>query len=481
MLSIRVSDTLYSIPCHQISYIGYVDTITALPFSVASIEGLINFNDQPLFQVNVHDALGFQNPSTPGKQLILTGAYSHYALRVDEVLNIDNAKSSVTATNQPVLPLNEILPWSFKTKKSRLTLKKNPIHSQQQTLTVLLAATGNKTIALLTHNIANIQEVTDLQALDGQSTTGDHLIKIKNQLSPSYSLGHLLKLTEVGAETIAIMVRGEQTNWALRVQRVLGLETIHQVYSSGLDARSLWYVAQTGQTRELINANDLVDKPDASAPRLWYVDSKGYIQELIDANHLLDKGHTPLAITITTPQQSTSASYPTKQFTNQGLRIYCGLASYFLPLSIATRTLKCDDLPTMAPVRHSHLGQTSIPWLDTTAFLFGKRSIAIENTVLITLANGAKILLGVDRFELMRTVSATEKWLVVDFPNPMTFFFDAAYYDEHIGQWILRVTHNITFATLPWNIKKLLAKAILGWLDCSLIRQSMYFPNKDYL
>ena len=478
MLSIRVGHILCSMPSEQVSHIDYVSTITPLPFTHAPIEGLVSFNARPLLQINAADALGLEQEAQSGKKrLIVNTAQGDFAVRVDEVVRLVKEKNSAADENQQLLSrlrLKEILPQTLKTKKSAAALKQNnpSAHVIAQKLTVLLVATGDKTIALLAHNIDHIQEMTSLQSLDGQNTQGDLLIKVKDHLLPTHSLAQLLQLKEAGAETVAVIVRGGQSMWALRVQQVIGIESIEQVYSSGADARGLWYVTQTGQIRELIDADNLVSANDYSPPRLWYVAQNGHIQELIDADNLLGANNGSPPLTITTPQATSRAqqlSERLERLTTEGLRIYCGGGSYILPLTMATQAVESMDLAAMTASRFSNADRSNraerIPWIDAAALLFGKPSVAIKNTVAITLADDGYILLGVDRVVLSQSLSTAEKWCDVALPYPVTLFFDVACYDEQTGQWILRAVNRIKFADLPWTLKKSLAKAIIGWFD----------------
>ncbi len=476
MLSIRVGPILYSLPGEQVSHIDYLSIITPLPFIRAPIEGLVSFNAQPLLQINVADALGVElETKTGNKRLIVNTAQGNFSLRVDEVVKLSKTKTSAPDEHQqspPRLPLDDILRPLVKTKKSIAALKPNnsPVRVTQQNLTVLLVATGDKTLALLAHNIDRIQQMTSLEILDKQSGQDDVLIKVKDHLLPTHSLAHLLQLKEAGAEPLAVIVRGVQSSWALRVQRVIGIETIERVYSSGTDARGLWYVTQTGQIRELIDADSFVTASACSPSRLWYVTRNGHIQELIDADNLRGAGNaSPPLITITAPQATSGAVPRSEHLTTEGLRIYCGAGSYILPLTMATQALESVDLADISTSRFANADRSNraqrIPWIDATALLFGKPAVTVKNTVAVTLADGGRILLGVDRVVLSQFLSAAEKWREVDLPYPVTLFFDAACYDEQTGQWLLRAVNAVSFTGLPWTLKKSVAKAILGWFD----------------
>jgi hypothetical protein len=258
--------------------------------------------------------------------------------------------------------------------------------------------------------------------------------------------------------------------WALCVQQVLKMEYVDKVYSSGTDARGLWYVTQTGEIRELMDANNLPGLHTATfSPRLWYVTPNGQIQELVDANQLLGSTNDSLDITITTPEETSFTLQNTDQLTIDGLRIYCGTSSYLLPLTMATRADKDWDQATMTLSRFGDRDGSRksdrIPCIDGNALLFGKPGQTIERTVRVNLSLGGEILLGIDRAVLSQSLSTAASWIKVDLPYPATQFFDAAHYDDETGQWILRFLDTIKFSDLPWIIKKSVVKAIIGWSD----------------
>lgn len=476
MLSIRVNDVVCAIPTEQVQHIDYVESLTLLPFTPAPFEGLTHFNGQALLQINLATALGLEQQQNATKRLLVRSVQGDFALRVDEVLDFSKTKTTENQTVARVLQLSEILPPGFKAKPAIFSLPQNQqavTNKTQQKLTVLLVASGDKTIALFTHHIDHIQEMTGLQTLEGQNTQGELLIKVKDHLLPTHSLGKLFGLNHNDKpESLAVIMHSATTSWALLVQQVIALETITEVYSSGTDSRGLWYVTQSGQIRELMDANTLASPTD-SAARLWYVTSSGQVQELVDADNLLGKNTLPLAITISTPPQNSQVLQVAERLTTEGLQIYCGTGRYFLPLVMATQTLKDFNQAALTSSRFPSGNRSNrsqrIPWINATAFLFSERNLEIDSTVLITLANNQQVLLGVDRIALSQSVTAVEKWLKLDLPAPLRLFFDAGYYDEPSGQWILRVITTLEFSHFPWTVKKSLAKAIIGWIDSAKI------------
>jgi hypothetical protein len=206
-------------------------------------------------------------------------------------------------------------------------------------------------------------------------------------------------------------------------------------------------------------------------PRLWYVTPSGHIRELMDANHLIDTHAEPLAITITEPEMTA----PTLQnITNQGvmgLHIDCGTACYSIPLSLANRTLNDVD---RSLTKSAHFAQRRnkfagfcVPLIDV-AMLFYGATTPTQCTVLLNLSHEGRILIDVEQANLQAQLLTT-CWQPLKLPAPAHYFFDACLYDQDSGQWVLHINSGITFATLPWTVKRTIVKAIVGWSDNNII------------
>jgi hypothetical protein len=220
----------------------------------------------------------------------------------------------------------------------------------------------------------------------------------------------------------------------------------------------------------------------AMPPRLWYVTPQGQIQELVDAENLLTmQTMPPLAITITAPQETASILQASERLITAGLQIYCGGGRYLLPLTMARQTLKDLEPSSITAARFPtgyRLNRSKrIPWINAMALLFGEPNGETDCTVLITLGNDKQILLGVDRIVLSQSLTALKKWVTVTLPDPVALFFDAGYYDDASGQWILRVVDTVKFSCLPWAIKKAFVKAIIGWVDSSSVTTMKTLPD----
>ena len=108
MLSVKISHTQWAIPLEKVHYIDYVENLTPLPFTTSPIEGLTKFNNQPLVQVNLAQALGLADQSG-SKRVIVTTSQGEVALRVDEVL--DFIRPDLAEKSPLLLQLTAILAW----------------------------------------------------------------------------------------------------------------------------------------------------------------------------------------------------------------------------------------------------------------------------------------------------------------------------------------------------------------------------------
>ncbi len=477
MLLFKVGSVFCSLPSNAIQHIDYATPITVLPFAHSPIEGLTNFNGQALIQIDIANILGIdQKEQIHYKRLIVNYAQNSYALRVDDVVTLAKIPlTSVTDKNKPpirALSLKELIAVRQKKKKLAVNIKqidsiKNP--SNQPNIPVLLVASGGRTIAFLAHSIDHFQKIESLKTLREQGSQGDFLIKVKDNLLPTYFLGQLLG-QQIENESTAIIFKTEQITWSLCVEQIIKIEYIDKIYSSGTDSRGLWYVTRTGEIRELIDVKNLISLGETdSAPRLWYVTPSGQIQELVDANQLLGITSDSLAITITTPQETSFTSQTTDRLSVDGLRIYCGKSIYLLPLMMATHVDKNWGETAMTGSRFEGKDKSKrsdrIPCIDASALLFGVPSSSIECIVKVNLVQGNETFLGIDRVMLSESMTIAGSWIALDLPYPTTLFFDAVQYDRKTGQWILRFMNTINFSDLPWFIKRSVVKAIIGWFD----------------
>lgn len=463
MLSIKINDTVFSCAMfyQHIQHIEYKQPITTLPFISPPITGLIYLHGNALLQINVAQALKLEKKHLDtAKLLIINTSQGSFALCVDDVLNITDPKQ-----NLPQLSLTDIIPTHIKTKPIT-QLKSTVITQKKQKITVLLVNTSGKTIALLANNIQRIQEKTDLKPTNKTPTY------IKDSLLPNYSLGQLLGFENNTTENIALIMRGVKTSWALLVHQVIAIETISEVYSSGLEHRDLWCVNQQGETFQLIDTTQLkIPVKPHHIPRLWYITAQGNIQELIDANPLLEPTESAYSIAVHQIEQyqDTLNKNPDDLFIN-GIAIVSNSETYFLPLTIATRTLNPVELPKLTKKRFSNQltrinRQQCIPCIDSSKLLFNQTPQTAQQFVEVILLNKLHFLLSVDKVILSKNHYQAEQWLVFDFLYPLNLLFDAIYYDEQSKHWILKVKETIKFSDLSWTMKKSIINAIIGWFD----------------
>lgn len=458
MLAIKVGQRCYSLLGQQILQIEYADAVTALPCTRPPLDGLVEFNAQPLLQIDVAAALGLASTPRPtSKRLIVDSQYGCFALRVDEVARGANTKTATTP-----LPLASILPHLPATRQPAVSLARPKPPApvvETPTFTVLWVVADGRTVGLSTHNIARIVEIS------GSPPSAELLIRLDQQLIPVHSLARLLQAKDSGGEPYAVVVRGRQAAWALAVQRVAGMATLTQAYA--FDGG--FYRAIPAQRLQALWDDSRMANGGDPIPRLWHVDRDGQAQELVDADYLLAQPCPPQTISIVAAPIASSRPLPCNASGPLGVRVGCGGERYFLPLAMVVRLVDNLDVSAMSrsrvTARHPARARW-IPWLDASALLFGRRATSIRHTVVVTLANGGRILLGVDDVQLSQ-VKAAENWVPVALPEPLTRLFDGACYDQAVGKWTLRVAVALQWADWPWALKKALAKAVVGWFERS--------------
>ncbi|CAK0761011.1 hypothetical protein CCP3SC1AL1_280016 [Gammaproteobacteria bacterium] len=447
-LKLDSSERLYSIPSNLVHFVDFLGEVTPLPFATPSVDGLTNFDDYPLVQIDLGHALGLESVQIATKRLILENVLGHYALRVQEVLGL--SRVCTTGKNVPVqVPLEKIIPQGAPAVRQESV---KPVPTKTQALTVLQVASGGKIVSLLTHNIDQLHELKqEVFSQNGQDTV---LLKVKDRVLPSYSFGYLSGVTKGVTETIALVVHGHDGDWALRVEQALGFRQISEIYSSS---------TESGKPVNRVNIQKLIEDQCSYDQTLWHLTSEGQIQELLDANQLRQP---PSSIPLPTAVLNTIAHHVAApkihhSGATEGVRVDCGSGSYFLPQSLVSRILNPADwnhlvlLARSAAVR----GESLIPLVDGHRFLFGKKIDSVHRWVLLEWGKGQKILLAVDRATVFSRLTL---WHILNLPVPLPCLFDAAALDT--GRWILRLSQPVLFADLPWAIRRAFVSAIIGWI-----------------
>ena len=460
MLSIRLGDHLYSLPSKQVRHIGCVDSLTVLPMMPSWIEGLVYFNGLPILLIDAFDVLGLEQRSALSCKCIFIH-YKHmdFAFRVDEVLR--TKKNSVQNNLPSILTLLELKKRLPLQVRSAL-IKPTQIHyAPQASLSVLVLVSGDKTLALSSHQIDSIRRIDPLP----KTCDGDVLIKLDDQLIPAHSLGQLLALQTTGLEVYAVIIKGKERPWALCVEHLQGLETIEQIYVSSAEPHSTWQLVPVERVIERMTYDNLVGFSEQPQLRYWYTTHTGSLRELLNIEHLLEGHYHPHSVSILMSHTQNASAPISKQQVTLGLQFFCGTESYFVPLTMVDGVLEAQYNKNMArtrPVCAKTHRSNQTPKLDS-GLLFGVQQTASSCILVLRLADDVKLMLAVDRVLLSQAKFIDERWVNFNFPDPLAFFFDAAYYDELTKKWILRLRLSIHFAVLPWQIKKTLVKAIQGW------------------
>jgi chemotaxis signal transduction protein len=460
-LPVVVGDATFAIPLEQVRYVDYpTKKLTPLPLATSPVEGLASFNNRPLVQINVAQALNIKPKTDNGRIVVVGFAQGDVALLVDEVLGFVSTQpaahefedkevtlDSSPAQGLPLLKLDEVLPW-LKTCNINATNVLEPVTQQIPARSnysghVLLVATGKKVIALLANGVDRIEEVSANLELRTIGTEADGLIRIEDYLFPSRSLAKILKI-ESGVENYALILHDSQQPWALLVERVLRLEKIDRLLSV---------------------------VPPIGSPSVWYLNDEGEAIEAIDIKEffgLCDRSDQPKIMS----QQSKRSTLP-KISTNlsiEGVRINCGKTVCILPLTLVSRTI--GDLGEIIKSQAEQNSDSLIPIVDGTMFVEQHPKKGEGCSILLSLCGGKQVVLVVDSASLQSTLSLGQWLPLAALPPPTAFLFDAAIYDETEGCWILRVKSDLSDFLDVWASKRALVNSVLGWTEAERLNEN---------
>ncbi len=459
ILPVVINDITFGIPLNQVQYVDHVGDLTPFPLTSSPIEGLVRFNNLPLIQLSVAQALGFESKNE-GKLVIVRLPQGYLALRVDEVLGFVHSQGKadeMEPTQQiPLLKLTEIFPW-IKDNHYALLMDFSPEISkkikQNKELNnyILLVSSGDYTIGLLADSVDRIEGIDESLPLRKFDTDADLLVRIEDVLLPARSLSTLLSVKSK-EERQAILIRGMDKASVLAVERVSRLEKIEHFHLtiSPVGHKSLWHLTEDKKSIEVVNAREFFCKPQ-EYNKLSIVNPQSRWDNL--------------------PQLAAKLS-------TEGVRVRCGDVICVLPLTIVDRILGDLEKEDLALVDSNEMEETDlnvdsvmqkcatdkIPVIDCVT-LFGQKhcSNAVDSYVLLSLPCGY-VLIAVHQAELQPTLPDNQ-WFPLAFMPPIaTFLFDMATFSDTENRWIFRVKSQLNFSTFPWNIKRLFVSSLLKWV-----------------
>jgi len=463
ILPIIVNNITFGIPLSQVQYVDHVGDLTLFPLTSSPIEGLMQFNNLPLIQLNVAQALGFESKSA-GKLVIVRLPQGYLALRVDEVLGFVHSQGKadeMESTQQiPLLKLTEIFPWIRVNHNAPLVefspkVDKKIKQNKELNNYILLVSSGDYTIGLLADSVDRIEGIDESLLLRKFDTDADLLVRIEDVLLPARSLGTLLGVKSK-EERQAILIRGMDKTSVLAVERVSRLEKIEHFHltASPIGHKSLWHLTEDKKSIEIVNAREFFCKPQ-EYNKLSIVNPQSRWDNL--------------------PQLAAKLS-------TEGVRVQCGNVICVLPLIIVDRILGDLEKEDLALADSDDTEETDsnnvdsimqkcatdkIPVIDCAA-LFGQKrcSDAVDSYVLLSLQCGY-VLIVVHRAELQPTLPDNQ-WFPLTFMPPMaTLLFDTVAFSNTENQWIFRVKQQLDFSTFPWHIKRLFVSSLLKWVRFS--------------
>lgn len=471
ILPVVVGESIFAIPLEKVRYVDNPSKLTHLPLATAPVEGLVTFNNRPLVQINVAQALNLKPKNNHGRIAVVDFACGEVALRVDDVLkfittqdsSLDKGKPTNSNnivgdylggnhTNEqniadvPLLQLEQVLPWlnysvgisnnkpggegDLETGKPTT----GESHSNVANCYVLLVATDKRKIALFADGVERVETINTNAPLRHTDAKTDSIIRIDNHLFHSRSLSGIFG-HQSSSENCALLVRHAQHSWVLLVERVLRLEQINHLH--------------------------VLISPSGTQSSWYFDDTKGVIEVMEIGEFFGIKNEYKRALA-TTPYTEDSLQQLSSSLGMEGVRINCGNTTCILPLSLVKRTV--DNLGKTVDYKSMRSHPDMIPVVDGTMLLEQHSGAGKLCHMLLTLSGIQHMVLAVDSASLQSL--SRGRWMpLVALPSPAAYLFDAAIYDEVVDRWVLRVRAGLDKNSDAWSIRCALTDAILGWLE----------------
>lgn len=463
VLPVVIGTSTFGIPLDKVRYVDYPDTLTQLPLTSAPVEGLMRFNNRPLLQISVAQALNLQPQNGAGRIVVMCVPKGEIALHVDEVLGFISIPKNVPTHNlqrhlndlkeppplantMTLLELNKVLPWlempftDFHAPIPQIA-QQSP-HRANTVGHILLVSTGERVVALLADTVDRIEEIDTKLNYRHPDSAADLLVKIDDYLLPARSLAKILG-GKCNNERYALVVHGVENSCALLVEHVLRLERVTSLHS--------------------------VLSP-SGVETLWYIDDDGKVTEMIDIKEFfgINSPHSPIARTAPKIPRN-SPTQISANLSTEGIRITFGSTVCILPLNLVKRTIgNVDEIIN----EHRELNADMVPVIDGVMMFENHQKQSEHCNILLSLCQDKQAVLAADRAALQPSLSIGNWLPLTVLPPPTASLFDAASYDESEGRWILRIANDWEVFFSSWITKRAIVGSMLGWIEPSSLEQA---------
>ncbi len=461
MLSILIDQHSFTLPHQPIVSIEALSTITALPFLAMPYEGLIHYRSRALLLINLAAHLGLVASSKPtDKILILTTAKGAFAVRVTAVSHLDARSPHEYKLTEHPLSLAELLPSGYPFT-APIDLIRHITHQPKptQTVGVLVVRSGEYTLALINESITQLLELTNT-ATTLNVECDELMVGMTKQVLNCQSLATLLNCATSEPEAKVLIISAQPQPWALRVEKIIGLEQVTEVYLRDVSTKDNW---------QLMPAAKVLARLSTTPAQAFYLTQTGEQCVITQPNQLLAPDFSLSKLRINHIEHAPETALTTASLMLQNLHIDIGAAPYQLLPTLATQLLPHAALSALRTARvKSSPNSVMIPVIDTAAWFFGQHTTTIKRLLLLTLASQQQLIIVIDDANMASESHPLTLSCSVPLPQPLPLYFNQGEYDANRQQWVLKVNADIDVKAFPWSLKKTYANALLGWLEFPL-------------
>jgi chemotaxis signal transduction protein len=467
MLSILVDQHPFTLPHQAVVSIEALSTITALPFLSMPYEGLIHYRCRALLLINLAAHLGLTSlPKPTDKLLILTTAQGAFAVRVTAVVHLDARSPHEYHPTEQQLSLAELCPADYPFTPP-IDVTRNISHQPKPTksVPVLVVRSGEYTLALINQSITQLLDMTNTAT--ALNAAGDELmVGITNQLLTCQSLATLLNCTPSVPEAKVLIISTQPQPWALRVEKIIGLDTLTEAYLHDASTNNNWCLKPAEEILARLPTTPAKAGHPQPVAQSFYLTQTGEQRVISHPKQLLSPDFSLPKVRLNALEHAPNRTLTPAVTPSQNLHVHIGSAHYQLLPTLATQLLPHAALLALRTTRvNSSPSAFMIPVIDTRAWFFGQQSTTIKHLLLLTLAPRQQLVIAMDDANLANASHSLTLSCSLPLPHPLSLCFNQGDYDANSQQWLLKVDAQIDVNAFPWSLKKAFANALLGWLE----------------
>lgn len=438
-ITISVAGNLYALPKNQLIQITETGIPTPLPFAPLGIEGMVCFDNKPLIQINVAQALGLKSNTKPQytQTLIVNTSHGVIALKIEHIVT--------THAVVPTLPLENLVanlaPGVFNTDKEHSLTTNSSQQSPLPQLVALIVAIGATQVAILIEPGLSVEQATLHPIQTADNETKYRMAMIGNRLLP------VRLLIQDNVHTGPVIIGRIEKNWhAVLVTKFIGLQPL--------------------------NPTNLVLLPNATIGANLCIQHNGATFCLYNfatlANsdtHAISQNYQKLLSVVSESQSAGIDEKIIERKNTDGIKVSINGSRWQIPLPLVER-LQTVDLALLRKPESHHQRPSRLFVAKRWFFPFNNTVAPAPNSpaIWLRLTKTTQIALLVDS-AILNPTQAAHPWLPLPtMPYTTTLLFDAVRFEAATGNWILRVNTHIQLAELLHCCSRILAQSCIGRL-----------------